>query len=106
LPVAITRIDIGPKRRHYSVACRRKGSGRKGRKWPREGNVSIVVNVNGVEEKFLWLYWFDGADDLLADPSFYLNREVYVEYVDLEMFDGISRAYVPVKVLVSILGNE
>ena len=66
----------------------------------------IVINVDGVEEKFLWLYWFDGADDLLADPSFYLNREVYVEYVDLDMFDGISRSYVPVKVLVSLLGNE
>ena len=67
---------------------------------------SIVVNVNGVEEKFLWLYWFDGADDLLADPSFYLNREVYVEYITFEMFEGISRSYVPVKVLVSILANE
>jgi hypothetical protein len=66
----------------------------------------IVVNVNGVEEKFLWLYWFDGADDLIVDPSFYLNREVYVEYVDFEMFDGISRTYLPVKVLVSLLGNE
>lgn len=66
----------------------------------------IVVSVDGVEEKFLWLYWFDGADDLLADPSFYLNREVYVEYLDLDMFDGISRSYVPVKVLVSLLGNE
>ncbi len=66
----------------------------------------IVINVDGVEEKFLWLYWFDGADDLLADPSFYLNREVYVEYVDLDMFDGISRSYIPVKVLVSLLGNE
>ena len=66
----------------------------------------IVLSVDGVEEKFLWLYWFDGADDLLADPSFYLNREVYVEYVDLDMFDGISRSYVPVKVLVSLLGNE
>ena len=66
----------------------------------------IVINVDGVEEKLLWLYWFDGADDLLADPSFYLNREVYVEYVSFEMFDGISRFYVPVKVLVSLLGNE
>jgi len=66
----------------------------------------IVINVDGVEEKLLWLYWFDGADDLLADPSFYLNREVYVEYVGFEMFDGISRSYVPVKVLVSLLGNE
>jgi hypothetical protein len=66
----------------------------------------IVINVDGVEEKLLWLYWFDGADDLLADPSFYLNREVYVEYVSFEMFDGISRCYVPVKVLVSLLGNE
>jgi hypothetical protein len=66
----------------------------------------IVINIDGVEEKLLWLYWFDGADDLLADPSFYLNREVYVEYVSFEMFDGISRSYVPVKVLVSLLGNE
>lgn len=66
----------------------------------------IVVNVDGVEEKLLWLYWFDGSDDILADPSFYLNKEVYIEYVDLEMFDGISRSYVPVKVLVSLLGNE
>ena len=66
----------------------------------------IVVNVNGVEEKFLWLYWFDGADDLIVDPSFYLNREVYIEYVDFEMFDGITRSYIPVKVLVSLLGNE
>lgn len=66
----------------------------------------IVINVDGAEEKLLWLYWFDGADDLLADPSFYLNREVYVEYVSFEMFDGISRSYVPVKVLVSLLGNE
>ena len=66
----------------------------------------IVINVDGVEEKLLWLYWFDGADDLLADPSFYLNREVYIEYVTFEMFDGISRAYIPVKVLVSLLGNE
>lgn len=66
----------------------------------------IVINVDGVEEKLLWLYWFDGADDLLADPSFYLNREVYVEYVSFEMFDGISRSYIPVKVLVSLLGNE
>ena len=66
----------------------------------------IVINVDGVEEKLLWLYWFDGADDLLADPSFYLNREVYIEYVTFEMFDGISRSYVPVKVLVSLLGNE
>lgn len=66
----------------------------------------IVVNVNGVEEKFLWLYWFDGSDDLLADPSFYLNREVYVEYMSFEIFDGISGSYVPVKVLVSLLGNE
>ncbi|MDP4630950.1 MAG: hypothetical protein NWP82_06010 [Flavobacteriales bacterium] len=66
----------------------------------------IVINVDGLEEKFLWLYWFDGADDLFADPSFYLNREVYVEYVSFEMFDGISRSYVPVKVLVSLLGNE
>ena len=66
----------------------------------------IVINVEGVEEKLLWLYWFDGADDLLADPSFYLNREVYIEYVTFEMFDGISRTYIPVKVLVSLLGNE
>ncbi|MFY8077794.1 MAG: hypothetical protein ACOVMJ_04330 [Flavobacteriales bacterium] len=66
----------------------------------------IVINIDGLEEKLLWLYWFDGADDLLADPSFYLNREVYVEYVSFEMFDGISRSYVPVKVLVSLLGNE
>ena len=66
----------------------------------------IVINVDGLEEKLLWLYWFDGADDLLTDPSFYLNREVYVEYVSFEMFDGISRSYVPVKVLVSLLGNE
>jgi hypothetical protein len=66
----------------------------------------IVINVDGVEEKLLWLYWFDGADDLLADSSFYLNREVYIEYVTFEMFDGISRTYIPVKVLVSLLGNE
>lgn len=66
----------------------------------------IVINVDGTEEKLLWLYWFDGADDLLADPSFYLNRQVYVEYVSFEMFDGISRSYVPVRVLVSLLGNE
>ena len=66
----------------------------------------IVINSDGVEEKLLWLYWFDGADDLLADPSFYLNREVYIEYVTFEMFDGISRTYIPVKVLVSLLGNE
>lgn len=66
----------------------------------------VVLNVDGVEEKFLWLYWFDGSDDLIADPSFYLNREVYVEYLDLDMFDGISRSYVPVKILVSLLGNE
>ena len=66
----------------------------------------VVINVDGAEEKLLWLYWFDGADDLLGDPSFYLNREVYAEYVSLEMFDGISRSYVPVKVLVSLLGNE
>lgn len=66
----------------------------------------IVINVDGVEEKLLWLYWFDGADDLLADPSFYLNREVYVEYVSFEMFDGISRSYIPVKVLASLTGNE
>ncbi len=66
----------------------------------------VVVNVDGVEEKFLWLYWFDGADDLLVDPSFYLNREVYVEYINFEMFDGISRSYLPAKVLVSLLGNE
>jgi hypothetical protein len=66
----------------------------------------IVVNVDGVEEKLLWLYWFDGSDDIQADPSFYLNRNVYVEYVNLDMFDGISRSYVPVKLLVSILPNE
>ena len=66
----------------------------------------IVVNVDGVEEKFLWLYFFDGADDLVADPSFYLNHEVYVEYITFEMFDGISRTYIPVKVLVSLLNNE
>lgn len=66
----------------------------------------IVINVDGVEEKLLWLYWFDGSDDIQADPSFYLNREVYVEYVNLDMFDGISRTYVPVKLLISILGNE
>ena len=66
----------------------------------------IVINVDGIEEKFLWLYWFDGADDLMADPSLFLNREVYVEYIDLDMFDGISRSYVPVKVLMSVLNNE
>jgi hypothetical protein len=66
----------------------------------------IVINVDGVEEKLLWLYWFDGSDDIQADPSFYLNKEVYVEYVNLDMFDGISRSYVPVKLLISILGNE
>lgn len=66
----------------------------------------VVVNVDGVEEKFLWLYFFDGSDDLLADPSFYLNHEVYVEYITFEMFDGISRTYVPAKVLVSLLNNE
>jgi hypothetical protein len=66
----------------------------------------IVINVDGVEEKLLWLYWFDGSDDIIADPSFYLNREVYVEYVNMDMFDGISRSYVPVKLLISILGNE
>ena len=66
----------------------------------------IVLNIDGAEEKFLWLYWFDGADDLLADPSFYLNREVYVEYMSFEIFDGISGSYVPVKVLISLLGNE
>jgi hypothetical protein len=66
----------------------------------------IVVNVDGVEEKLLWLHRFDGSDDIQADPSFYLNREVYVEYVSMDMFDGISRSYVPVKVLISILGNE
>ncbi len=66
----------------------------------------IVINVEGVEEKLLWLYWFDGSDDIQADPSFYLNKEVYVEYVNLDMFDGISRSYVPVKLLISIIGNE
>jgi len=66
----------------------------------------IVINVDGVEEKLLWLYWFDGSDDIQADPSFYLNKEVYVEYVNLDMFDGISRSYIPVKLLISILGNE
>lgn len=66
----------------------------------------IVINVDGIEEKLLWLYWFDGSDDIQADPSFYLNREVYVEYMSMDMFDGISRSYVPVKVLISILGNE
>lgn len=66
----------------------------------------IVLNADGVEQKLLWLYWFDGSDDLLADPSFYLNREVYVEYMDIEMFDGISRTYVPAKVIMSLLPNE
>ncbi|MFM1772940.1 MAG: hypothetical protein RLZZ71_2082 [Bacteroidota bacterium] len=66
----------------------------------------IIINADGIEEKLLWLYWFDGSDDIQADPSFYLNREVYVEYVSMDMFDGISRSYVPVKVLMSILGNE
>ncbi len=66
----------------------------------------IIINVDGVEEKLLWLYWFDGSDDIQADPSFYLNKEVYVEYMNMDMFDGISRSYVPVKLLISILGNE
>jgi hypothetical protein len=66
----------------------------------------IVVSVDGVEEKFLWLYFFDGSDDIVADPSFYLNHEVYVEYTTIEMFDGISRSYFPAKVLVSLLNNE
>jgi len=66
----------------------------------------IVVNVDGVEVKFLWLYFFDGSDDIVADPSFYLNHEVYVEYITIEMFDGISRSYFPAKVLVSLLNNE
>lgn len=66
----------------------------------------VVINIDGIEEKFLWLYWFDGSDDLIADPSFYLNREVYVEYIDFEMFDGLTRTYVPVKVLISLLANE
>jgi len=66
----------------------------------------IIINADGVEEKLLWLYWFDGSDDIQADPSFYLNKEVYVEYVNMDMFDGISRSYVPVKLLISILGNE
>jgi hypothetical protein len=66
----------------------------------------IVLNADGVEQKLLWLYWFDGSDDLLADPSFYLNREVYAEYMDIEMFDGISRTYVPTKVIMSLLPNE
>jgi hypothetical protein len=66
----------------------------------------IIVNADGIEEKLLWLYWFDGSDDIIADPSFYLNKEVYVEYVSMDMFDGISRSYVPVKLLISILGNE
>ena len=39
-------------------------------------------------------------------PSIMENMEVYVEYVNLDMFDGISRSYVPVKLLISILGNE
>jgi hypothetical protein len=39
-------------------------------------------------------------------PSIMENKEVYVEYVNLDMFDGISRSYIPVKLLISILGNE
>jgi hypothetical protein len=66
----------------------------------------IVINTEGVEEKFWWLYWFDGADEIQADPSIYLNREVYVEYMNINMFDGISRNYIPVKVLLSVLSNE
>ncbi len=66
----------------------------------------IVINTEGVEEKFWWLYWFDGADEIQADPSIYLNREVYVEYMTINMFDGISRNYIPVKVLLSVLSNE
>jgi hypothetical protein len=66
----------------------------------------IVVNVDGVEEKLLWLKWFDSADDILADPSFFLNHEVQAAYVIEDLFDGISRTYIPTKVLISILANE
>ena len=48
LPVAIARIDIGPKWRYNGISCRRKGGSWKGRKWTREGNVSVVIDVNGV----------------------------------------------------------
>ena len=66
----------------------------------------IIINSNGTEEKLLWLKWFDSADDILADPSFFLNHEVQAAYVIEDLFDGISRTYIPTKILISILANE
>ena len=66
----------------------------------------IIINSKGTEEKLLWLKWFDSADDILADPSFFLNHEVQAAYVIEDLFDGISRTYIPTKVLISILANE
>jgi hypothetical protein len=66
----------------------------------------IIINSKGNEEKLLWLKWFDSADDILADPSFFLNHEVQAAYVIEDLFDGISRTYIPTKVVISILANE
>ena len=66
----------------------------------------IVVRAENGEEKFLWLYWFDGSDDILADPNYFVNHEVYIEFMSIDIFDGVKNEYVPTKVLLSVLANE
>ena len=48
LTIAVARIDIGPKWRNDAVADRWKSCCRKGRQRTGKGDVTVVVDVNGV----------------------------------------------------------
>jgi hypothetical protein len=65
----------------------------------------VVKTKSGKEEKLWWFGFFEGADELIKSKGNFLNKSVYVEYGEMEVYDSRLKDYHAIKVVKKIQKN-
>lgn len=58
-----------------------------------------VKESTGKENKFIWLYYFEGSDDFKDDPKKLIGKDVTITYMLLEVLQPKSKVYYNLNVI-------
>jgi hypothetical protein len=58
-----------------------------------------VKESTGKENKFIWLYYFDGSDEFKDDPKKLIGKDVTITYMLLEVLQPKSKVYYNLNVI-------
>lgn len=64
---------------------------------------SLVIKTKaGKEERFWWLEFFEGSDDLLKRPASFAKKNLTIKYTTLDVYDPKLKEYRTIKVIKSL----